>query len=91
MDIIWSDGAREDIRQIYNHISQHNVKNALSVAFEIEQKIENLSDFPYMGTEGRVAGTRELYISKYPYVVVYRVSSNEIYIVAIFRGSQNYQ
>lgn len=91
MNIIWSEDAEEDLRHIFNHISQSSVENALAVTLEIENKIENLSLFPHMGIKGRVKGTRELYISKYPYLVVYRVSSNEAYISAIFRGSQDYK
>lgn len=46
--------------------------------------------FPNMGRAGTVSGTRELVIKKTPYIAVYRVDENEIHILRVLHGSQQW-
>lgn len=50
---------------------------------------KDLPAFPFRGREGRVAGTRELLLTPLPYLVVYRVGSDTVEILAIFHQAQD--
>ena len=47
-------------------------------------------NFPRRGRPGRKDGTRELVLSPLPYVVVYAVRGDVIYIVRILHGAQQW-
>jgi len=52
--------------------------------------IEQLATFPISGRRGRVAGTRELMISKTPFIAAYAIEEDTIVILAIYRGAQHW-
>ncbi|MGL4612605.1 MAG: type II toxin-antitoxin system RelE/ParE family toxin [Shewanella sp.] len=39
---------------------------------------------PAMGRAGRVAGTRELVVQDYPFIIPYRVQQDETHILRVF-------
>ena len=43
-----------------------------------------------MGRAGRVKGTRELVISKTPYIAVYRIIAEAIVVLRILHGAQQW-
>ena len=43
-----------------------------------------------MGRAGRVNGTRELVVSRTPYVVVYRIRGQEVCIVRVLHTAQRW-
>ena len=68
--------AREDpgiANEMYAHIRKH---------------VAVLAKHPEMGGPGRVFGTRELVIEKYPYIIPYRVRENEVQILRVFHTSR---
>ena len=48
---------------------------------------EDLPAFPFRGREGRVLGTRELVLTHLPYLIVYRVGTDSLEILAILHQS----
>jgi len=52
--------------------------------------VEQLTQYPQMGREGRAKGTRELAIAGTPYVVAYRVRRSRIDILAVFHGARKW-
>jgi len=44
-----------------------------------------------MGRVGGVAGTRELVISVYPYIVIYRVGAKSARVLAVIHISRHWQ
>jgi toxin ParE1/3/4 len=44
-----------------------------------------------MGRIGGVAGTRELAVSRYPYLVVYRVKKHGVRVLAVIHTSRHWQ
>ena len=79
--------ARDNLVKIRNYISQHNPQAANRVINHIRQQTKLLSDYPNLGKEGRCEGTRELVINLYPYIVAYRIHSDEVQILAIIHTS----
>jgi len=90
MDILFTDSAREDLRSIKKYICEDNFEAAQKVVKHIFDSIEYLRTNPSLGRAGRVLRTRELVISKYPYIVPYQVRENTIYILRVFHTSQKW-
>jgi toxin ParE1/3/4 len=54
----------------------------------IRERVAVLGKHPEMGRPGRVFGTRELVLEKYPYIVPYRVRENEVQVLRVFHTSR---
>jgi toxin ParE1/3/4 len=50
----------------------------------------SLIRYPLAGREGRVPGTRELAVTRTPYVIPYRICGDEIQILAVIHGAQRW-
>ena len=48
-----------------------------------------LADFQLSGRRGAVDGTRELVVSRLPFIAVYRVMEAYVEIVAVFHAAQD--
>lgn len=90
MRIIWSPRARGHLIALRSYIAERNPRAAVTVAARIRASVGQLADFPHMGRIGRVPGTRELVISRTPYVGAYVVDADEVTILAILHGAQRW-
>jgi len=70
------------------YIAQDNPVAAKKVANLIFEAAEGLETFPMLGKTGEVAGTRELIISKYPYTLIYRLTTDKVRVIAVLNQSQ---
>jgi toxin ParE1/3/4 len=75
-----------------DHIAKESPKAAIDQGDRIEEQINRLVDYPEMGKPGRKKGTREMVISKTPFIVVYRYKPRikRIEIMRLLHGSQQY-
>jgi addiction module RelE/StbE family toxin len=85
----WTESASKDLRGIARYIRKDNPAAARAVASAIFDAAESLGAFPLNGREGGIAGSRELVISRLPYIVVYRVTRTAIQILHIYHGARN--
>lgn len=69
--IRWTEPASADFLGIVEWLNGKNPTAAARVGRSILDSIEQLENFPYLGKPGRSPDTRELGISKFPYLVVY--------------------
>lgn len=89
MKIVWSPEAIGDLISLRAYIAENNSAAALRTAQRIVQLIEDgLVENPSMGRPGRVPGTRELVITRTPYVVPYRVRGDAIEILRVYHGAR---
>ncbi|OGR00349.1 MAG: addiction module toxin RelE [Deltaproteobacteria bacterium RIFOXYD12_FULL_55_16] len=88
MKLEWSRLAIEDRDKIFDFIEQDDPRAAVSVDERIKEQTEMLIRFPECGRTGRVEGTRELVISRTPYIVAYRVLDETIRILRLLHGAQ---
>ena len=79
----WTERASEDVLAIYSYIAQDNRTAAESVVRHLISSGERLRHFPALGRPGRRKGTRELILTRYPYLLVYRVSTRKVSIVTV--------
>jgi toxin ParE1/3/4 len=88
MKIKWTPTAAGHLKALEDYIAQDNPAAAYRVAQTIRKQVEMLVQHPYSGRKGRVEGTRELVISRTPYIVAYAVSGDNIAIPAVLHHSR---
>ena len=64
--VSYSDDAIADLIALRDYIAQHNPSAAQRVAARIVKSVNRLATHPQFGKTGRVEGTRELVIPKFP-------------------------
>lgn len=90
MLIEWRDEAKADARAALDYIAQDNLAAAYGVYGEIEQQVALLAEFPKMGRSGRVKGTRELVVTRTPYIVAYRIKGDVVQVLRVLHGAQQW-
>ena len=90
MRIVWSRRAIRHLTNVRDYIAQNSPDGAAEVAARILQSVELLTTHPNLGTQGRIAGTRELVVPGTPYIIPYRVHRNRVELIAVFHGRQRW-
>lgn len=88
MKVSWDRQALVDLANIDAHILQANPAAALAMVEKIWQRAQSLTQFSHRARSGRIRGTRELVVS--PYIVVYRVRTDEIVVNAVIHGNRRW-
>ncbi len=89
----WAQTARADLEAIVDYIADDSVQNALSILDKLEQTAASLATVPKRGrvvpelAAVGVHGYRELLPS--PWRIIYRISENTVYVLAVFDGRRN--
>ncbi len=87
----FSKSALSDLTSIQKYIYENNREAAKRVVEHIIEMIETvLVPNPAAGRAGRVLRTRELVITKYPYIVPYQVREDVIYILRVLHTSRKW-
>jgi toxin ParE1/3/4 len=89
MKLSWAPDALEQLEEAVFYIAEDDPAAAMSVYERVHERADELLRFPWLGTEGRRPGTRELAITKTPYVLVYRVVGDAIEILHCWHGAQS--
>ena len=76
--------------EIHAYIAQDNPAAADRVIARILKSAALLGDFPMIGRQGRVAGTREWTISGLRYLAVYRIAENGVEVLTLVHTSRNW-
>lgn len=91
MRIEWSKGAERNLDSIESYIAQDNPVAASKTVLKIVQRTHaQLSKHPSSGKFGRINGTRELVFHEIPYIVIYSIQQDTIYIVRVFHTAQDF-
>jgi toxin ParE1/3/4 len=88
--IVWTEPARNDLRDIFIYISEENPNAARTLLSEIKERAVLLQDNPLIGRIGRVGGTRELVITGTHYILPYRIKEQQIQILAVFHTARKW-
>jgi toxin ParE1/3/4 len=84
MRIRWLQKAIRNLDAEADYLAQENSTAAAEMFVYVKSTVDALSDFPSTGRPGRVPGTRELAIDRYPLIVPYRVVGDELHVFRIF-------
>ena len=92
MKLLWLPRAIADRDAQIDYIARENPRAAIEHGDRIENQTGQLIDHPEMGRPGRRKGTRELVISRTPFIVVYRVKrrAKRIELLRMLHGSQQW-
>ena len=88
--IRWMPLAEQDLDAAYEYVRQDNPRAASRLVNRVFQAVEMLSCYPSAGHPVRVPSTRELSISRAPYIVVYRPTRNEIQVLSVMHGARRW-
>jgi toxin ParE1/3/4 len=86
--VVWLRKALLNLDEEVAHIAQDNPKAAQQVVARIVHAVELLGRRPGLGRPGRVAGTRELPVTRTRYLIPYRVRGQRIEILRVFHTSR---
>ena len=90
MNIIWRRQAEADLEGVFDYLIEYDPAAALRIYETIRQRVELLADFQGLGRAGRVEDTRELVITRTPYLVVYTVDMriDAVIVLRVLHGTQ---
>jgi toxin ParE1/3/4 len=86
----WTPEAAVDFERLVERIRAENPAAAHRIARRIYQAIELLRVFPMRGRPGLVSDTRELVFPGLPYIVVYEIADDQVHVLRIRHGAQDY-
>ena len=93
--ILWTDAARQDLREIIDYIAHDSLDNALNILDRLEEQAETLTTFPDRGrvvaelADSGISQYREIISS--PWRIIYRIESNQVFIMAVLDSRRNLQ
>lgn len=90
MRLVWSRAAVADLEELAAYIAEESELIAEFVEVRIHEEAMLLSRFPRAGRPGRVSGTRERVVLRTPYILVYRLHSETVRILRVFRGARRW-
>lgn len=73
---------------LLDHISSDSPQGAAHVHDQIFHTLSFLADWPDMGRQGRRPGLRELVVPRTPYLVLYRRTQRDVFILRVLHGSR---
>lgn len=90
MRIRLTNPAVDDLDSIEAYLREDNPDAAVKTVVRVLEAIEGLTEFPNIGRPGRVPGTRELVVSKTPFIAVYRVRENVVWVLRVLHGARRW-
>ena len=90
MKIVWTEPARQNLRQIFEYIAEENPRAARALLATIRKRSTVLADNPQLGRLGRVEGTHELVLAGTHYILPYRLKDQQIQILAVFHAARKW-
>lgn len=90
MRVNWRTMAINDLQEIRDYIEAENPRAARAVVLRILDVVDGLTNFPGLGRPGRVPNTRELVVDHTPFIVPYRVRSDQIDILRVYHQAHRW-
>ncbi len=90
MQLRWTEEAADDLEHIAGYLLAHTPSRAQDLVRAVYDAPSDLLTFPNRGRQGKKEGTRELVLSPLPYIVVYKVLGDIIFVVRILHGAQKW-
>jgi toxin ParE1/3/4 len=84
MQVEWLRTALRNLDEEAAYLAQENPNAAHEFVQAMLIGLERVAEFPSMGKEGRIPGTREWVVPKWPYIVPYRIRDGRLQVMRIF-------
>jgi addiction module RelE/StbE family toxin len=82
--LAWSVLALQDFEDATDYIAADNPIAAQQIAERINEATQKLTEYPYIGHPGDDENTREWLIRQTPYVLVYEIHGDTVYISRVW-------
>lgn len=89
MSIKWTVPAQKDILEAVGYVLKDDPLKAEQLARQILKTGEQVLLFPGSGPPSRIAGTRQIAVQKFPYVLVYRVTAKSIHVLRVLHTKRH--
>ena len=89
MKIRWTPEAEQDRVAIWEYLEARDPDAALRIDRLFSEAVATLADFPMLGHEGEVAGTRELTPHR-SYRLVYEVIDETVWILVLIHNARQW-
>jgi toxin ParE1/3/4 len=90
MQLRWTEEAANDLERIADYLLLYAPDRAEELLRRVYNAPAALLNFPNRGRLGKREGTRELALAPLPYVVVYTVRDDVVFVVRILHGAQQW-
>ncbi len=80
----------DDLQAISDYLAEHHPTLRQSTARKLYSAARSLKHFPNRGRLGAIEGTRELPMAPLPYIIVYGVQPDLVYIYRIIHTSEEW-
>ena len=90
MRVRWANAAQGHLDSIVTHIAAGDVTAAFRIEDRLLDAAATLDRYASRGRPGRVEGTRELIVAGTPYLLVYGIDTDTVWILHVVHGAQNW-
>jgi len=91
MHVRFTADAEADLNHISAYLTPRSPKGLERILSAIFTTSAQLEDFPFIGRDGLIEGTRELIVPRTPFILVYRISdAYYVDILRIYHGRQTW-
>ena len=87
MKVRWTPEAENDRFTIYDYIAVENPLAAARMDDLFAEAVAKLADFPLLGFQGQISGTREL-IPHENYRLVYQINDDTVWILSLLHTAR---
>ena len=88
--IRWTAVAADDLKSVHEYLREHVPAQADTVVDRILAGIDVLEQYPNLGRQGRLDGTRELVITGTPFIVFYRLRKSQVEILGVLHAARKW-
>lgn len=90
MELRWTEEAAADLERIADYLFEHAPERAERLVRALYDAPSGLLTFPHRGRPGKKEGTREFVMAPLPYIIVYTVRNDTVFVVRILHGAQQW-
>ena len=80
--------AAQDLARIAERTRTESPAGAARIGARLKKRADDLTLFPEQGTLSPRTGLREIYVTRTPYILIYRVAANQVQIITIVHAKQ---
>ena len=90
MRVKWLRQALGNLDAEAAYIARDSPASAAAFVKHLTESAAMLAAHPHMGRPGRVPGTRELVVTRFPYILPYRVREQTVEILRVFHTARKW-
>lgn len=90
MEVVWTTIALDDLRNLREYIRADNPSAATRIAGRISETVQLISEQPSIGRPGRLPHTREMAVTKTPFLIPYSALEDKLIILRVLHGARKW-